>query len=41
MLKSMSKGDDGGPGIFEMLQEMRTSMRKELGEKMDELMKRI
>lgn len=41
MLKSMTKTDDGGPGIFEMLQEMRSSMRKEFEEKMDELMKRI
>ena len=37
----MTKTDDGGPGIFEMLQEMRSSMRKEFEEKMDELMKRI
>ena len=41
MLKSMSKGDDGGPGIFEMLQEMRSTMKKEFEGKMDDLMKRI
>jgi hypothetical protein len=41
----MSKGDDGGPGIFEMLQEMRASMKKEFGEKLDagleDLLKRL
>lgn len=37
----MSKGDDGGPGIFEMLQELRIGMRKDMDEMKDELMKRI
>jgi hypothetical protein len=30
MLKSMGKGDDGGPGVFEMLQEMRTELMKRI-----------
>jgi len=36
-----SKGDDGTPGIFEMIQELRAQMRKDLDEKSNELLKRI
>lgn len=41
ILKSMSNNDDGSPGIFEMLQELRAQMRKDLDEKSNELLKRI
>ena len=37
----MSNNDDGSPGIFEMLQELRAQMRKDLDEKSNELLKRI
>lgn len=37
----MSKTDDGAPGIFEMLEEMKSQLRKEMDEKLENLMKRI
>ena len=41
ILKSMSSNDDGSPGIFDMIQELRVQMRKELKESADDLIKRI
>ena len=41
ILKSMSTNDDGSPGIFDMIQELRVQMRKELQERSDDLLKRI
>jgi hypothetical protein len=41
ILKSMSSNDDGSPGIFDMIQELRVQMRKELQERSDDLLKRI
>ena len=37
----MSSNDDGSPGIFDMIQELRVQMRKELQERSDDLLKRI
>ena len=41
ILKSMSSNDDGSPGIFDMIQELRVQMRKELQDRSDDLLKRI
>lgn len=41
ILKSMQKTDDGSPGLFEMLQEMRAQIKKEMDEKHADLLKRI
>lgn len=41
ILKSMSSNDDGSPGIFDMIQELRVQMRKELQERSDDLLKKI
>lgn len=37
----MSQNEDGSPGIFDMIQELRVQLRKEIKESSDDLIKRI